>query len=125
MKMRAAAADDGVKMHIVSAYRSIARQIEIIEYKLSAGQTPEEILSVSAPPGCSEHHSGRAIDIGTENSPPLETEFEATPAFRWLAEFARTYEFTLSYPRGNRWGYSYEPWHWCYGTSADSQSKHK
>lgn len=120
--MKAAAAAQQVDIHIVSAYRSIRRQIEIIERKLSAGQTHEQILAVSAPPGCSEHHSGRAVDIGTAGSAPLETEFESTPAFRWLSDNAQAYGFRLSYPPDNRWGYSYEPWHWCYHASANSQA---
>jgi D-alanyl-D-alanine carboxypeptidase len=112
--MRAAAADQDVQIFIVSAHRSIARQIEIIERKLSAGQTPEEIFAVSAPPGCSEHHTGRAVDVGTEDSPLLEIDFESTPAFEWLSENAARFRFTLTYPSDNRWGYAYEPWHWCY-----------
>ena len=113
-EMKSAARVASVSIHIVSAHRSIERQIEIVAGKLKAGQTPEQIFAVSAPPGCSEHHTGRAIDIGTDTSLPLEVEFETTPAYRWLAANAGEFGFTLSYPEGNRWGYSYEPWHWCY-----------
>ncbi len=115
--MKSAAADHDVRIHIVSAHRSVARQIEIIEAKLQAGQTPEQIFAVSAPPGCSEHHTGRAVDVGTSDSPALEIEFESTPAFRWLLESANQFGFTLTYPQDNRWGYAYEPWHWCYQES--------
>lgn len=121
--MQAAAAKDGVVLRLVSAFRSVERQIEIISNKLRNGQEPDEIFLVSAPPGCSEHHSGRAVDIGTTDSPPLETEFELTAAYRWLAENAGRFGFTLSFPRGNRWGYSYEPWHWCFDGSAKSHSE--
>jgi D-alanyl-D-alanine carboxypeptidase len=118
-EMKTAAHADVVSICIVSAHRSIERQIEIVARKLRDGQSPEEIFSVTAPPGCSEHHTGRAIDIGTEDSLPLEIEFASTPAYRWLAASAGKFGFTLSYPEGNRWGYSYEPWHWCYrGISA-------
>lgn len=116
--MQTAACSADVLMHIVSAHRSIDRQIEIVERKLAAGQTFEQIFAVSAPPGCSEHHTGRAIDIGTEDSTALELEFEQTAAFRWLQENAGRFGFTLSYPQGNRWGYAYEPWHWCFQASA-------
>lgn len=116
-EMKTAASADGIGIYIVSAHRSIARQIEIVVQKLDAGQTPEQIFAVSAPPGCSEHHTGRAIDVGTQRSIPLEVEFETTPAYQWLEANAVRFGFTLTYPKGNRWGYDYEPWHWCYQQS--------
>ncbi|HEX7650108.1 MAG TPA: D-alanyl-D-alanine carboxypeptidase family protein, partial [Noviherbaspirillum sp.] len=30
---------------------------------------------------------------------------------------AGRFGFTLSYPRGNTYGFIYEPWHWCYQLS--------
>lgn len=122
--MKSAARAAAIDLFIVSAHRSIARQVEIIERKLSDGQTPEQIFSVNAPPGCSEHHSGRAIDIGTTDSPLLEIEFEQTPAWSWLAENAARFGFTLTYPRDNSWGYTYEPWHWCYSPSPGAHRDH-
>lgn len=113
-RMQSAAREDAVALQIVSAFRSVARQAELIANKLESGQALSEILAVSAPPGCSEHHTGRAVDIGTEHSVPLELEFEQTPAFDWLRRNAERFGFTLSFPRGNRWGYQYEPWHWCH-----------
>ena len=68
----------------------------------------------SAPPGCSEHHTGRAVDIGTPHCKVLDEEFEQTEAFDWLVRFAGKFGFRLSYPRGNSCGYAYEPWHWCF-----------
>ena len=56
----------------------------------------EEILSASAPPGYSEHHTGRAIDIDTDGAPPLEIEFEGTPAFAWLTTHAGRFGFVGS-----------------------------
>ena len=112
--MKAAAAADGVVLKLISAFRSIDRQVEILREKLAEGQTVEEILAASAPPGYSEHHTGRAIDIDTEGAPPLEIEFERTPAFAWLGKNAQRFGFVLSFPQGNRYGYQYEPWHWFY-----------
>lgn len=114
--MKAAAEDDGIELFIVSAFRSIERQADIIRRKLDAGLGINEILAVCAPPGFSEHHSGRAIDISTPSIPALETVFEATPAFAWPNKRAADFDFSLSYPKGNPWGYEYEPWHWCYRT---------
>lgn len=110
--MRDAAAADGVALFLVSAYRSIARQYEIVAAKLARGQTLADILQVSAAPGFSEHHTGRAIDIGTPGSPVLEEAFEQTAAFTWLVANATRFGFVMSFPRGNACGYLYEPWHW-------------
>ena len=112
--MRQAAAADSVVIKIASAFRSVDRQVEILREKLAQGASITEILSASAPPGYSEHHTGRAVDITTEGVPPFELEFENTAAFRWLSTNAARFGFVLSFPHGNRHGYQYEPWHWYY-----------
>src|ERR1700687_2197040 len=112
--LRAAALADGVGVRIVSAFRSVERQAEIVRAKLARGLSLEDILCVSAPPGYSEHHSGRAVDVTTEGFAPLEAEFEDSAAFRWLSANARRFGFFLSFPRQNPFGYAYEPWHWCF-----------
>jgi zinc D-Ala-D-Ala carboxypeptidase len=113
-ELRAAAARQGIELVVISAFRSFARQLELIRERLACGDDVARILSIMAPPGCSEHHSGRALDIGTPGCPPLSESFEATAAFAWLARDAGHYGFRLSYPRGNPYGYQYEPWHWCW-----------
>ena len=95
-------------------FRSIDRQTEIVREKLARGISLATILSASAPPGYSEHHTGRAVDITTDGVAPFELEFADTPAFRWLSRNAARFGFVLSFPPGNRYGYQYEPWHWCY-----------
>jgi len=113
-EMSAAALSDDVVIKIGSAFRSVDRQAEIIRAKLAEGLSLDEVLCVSAPPGYSEHHSGRAIDVTTDEGAPLEPEFETTRAFRWLSNNAGRFGFVLSYPAGNPSGYDYEPWHWCF-----------
>ena len=113
-EMKAAASADHVVIHLISAYRDADYQCQIFKKKLAAGQELASILQVNAAPGYSEHHTGRAIDIGTENCPALETEFEETPAFTWLCEKAGNFGYSLSYPKNNALGISYEPWHWCF-----------
>ena len=113
-KLKAAAVDERVSLFIVSAFRSVDRQTEIVRRKLQAGVPIEDILTVCAPPGFSEHHTGRAIDLSTPGSRPLEVEFEQTPAFAWLRAHAADFGYYLSYPIGNLSGYQYEPWHWCF-----------
>jgi zinc D-Ala-D-Ala carboxypeptidase len=112
--MRSAAARAGVTLTLVSAFRSISRQAELIRKKLDDGLSLEAILSESAPPGFSEHHTGRAVDVTTTGIDGLEPEFETADAFRWLTHNASQHGFLLSFPHGNRYGYVYEPWHWCY-----------
>ncbi len=114
LRMRDAALADGVRLDAISGYRSHAYQLGIFARKLARGQTVEQILSVNAAPGYSEHHSGRAIDIGTPGEPPAEESFEATPAFAWLSQHAGDHGFAMSYPRDNPHGITYEPWHFRY-----------
>jgi zinc D-Ala-D-Ala carboxypeptidase len=112
--MRTAAERDGETLQLVSAFRSVDYQKQIIERKLAAGQSWEQILRVSALPGFSEHHTGRTIDLTTPGCKPLEEEFENTSAFRWLSRRAGEFGFTITYPRGNKFGVVYEPWHWTF-----------
>ena len=116
--MRTAAANDDVTLQIVSAFRPIEYQLGIIERKLQRGLSIDEILRVSAAPGYSEHHSGRALDLTTPGYAPVEEAFERSGAFAWLTRNASRFGFVLSYPRGNRHGIAYEPWHWCWSVSA-------
>jgi D-alanyl-D-alanine carboxypeptidase len=115
--MKQAAVDQGVTIFLISAFRSVEYQHQLIAKKLANGQSIEDILQVNAAPGFSEHHTGRAIDIGTSNCGALVEEFEKTKAFQWLDDNAGRYDFSLSYPRNNRYGIAYEPWHWCFKKS--------
>lgn len=112
--LKAAALVDGIDLFIVSAFRSIDRQAEIVRRKLESGAAIESILTICAPPGFSEHHTGRAVDLSTSGSRALEVEFDQTGAYAWLTEHAAAFGYYLSYHIGNRWGYQYEPWHWCF-----------
>jgi D-alanyl-D-alanine carboxypeptidase len=117
--LKAAALAEGASLFIVSAFRSIERQAELVRRKLAAGQTIEEILTVCAAPGFSEHHTGRAVDVSSPGAPLLEPEFDQTPAFAWLTQHANDFSFYLSFPAGNPQGYLYEPWHWCFHEGLD------
>lgn len=111
-RMEAAAERDGIRLLLVSGFRSIEYQGELIRRKLEGGHAIEDILLVNAAPGYSEHHNGRAIDIGIPGQKPLTEEFERTEAFAWLQCNAHRWGFSLSYPRDNPFGIVYEPWHW-------------
>ncbi|HTM69385.1 MAG TPA: M15 family metallopeptidase [Luteimonas sp.] len=112
--MQSDALREGVVLEAISGYRSHDYQLGIFERKLVRGLSVDEILTVNAAPGYSEHHGGTALDIGAPGEPPAEESFEATPAFAWLQANAGGHGFALSYPRGNPHGIAYEPWHWAY-----------
>jgi D-alanyl-D-alanine carboxypeptidase len=113
-RLRAAAKGDGVTIYLVSAFRSVQRQTEIIERKIRHGLSTEQILEFSAPPFFSEHHTGCAVDVGTLGATDLEQGFEKTDAFLWLTQNAVAFGFVMSYPLNNPLGFAYEPWHWRY-----------
>jgi D-alanyl-D-alanine carboxypeptidase len=113
-RMRDAAARDGITLLPLSGFRSVRRQTQNIRRKLAAGQTIADILRYVAAPGYSEHHTGRAIDIGSPDDVSVEEKFGNTAAFRWLRRHAGRFGFHMTYPRRNRHGFGYEPWHWCW-----------
>ena len=112
--MRRAATLNDIELFALSGFRSIARQTEIFRGKLADGQAVDDILRYVAAPGYSEHHTGRALDIGSPEHTELDEAFAETEAFRWLSENASAFGFVLSYPRGNPHGIGFEPWHWCW-----------
>ena len=111
-QMVEAASGDGIRLLIVSGFRSFEYQAQLVRNKLEAGQSIEEILEVNAAPGFSQHHTGGAVDIATPGSRPLTEEFEESDAFAWLQENAGNFGFLMTYPRDNSFGFIYEPWHW-------------
>lgn len=111
-QMTEAAATDGVRLLIVSGFRSFEYQAGLIRKKLDAGEEIGDILKVNAAPGFSQHHTGCAVDVASPGSRPLTEEFEQSDAFAWLGENAERFGFSMTYPRDNPWGFIYEPWHW-------------
>jgi D-alanyl-D-alanine carboxypeptidase len=111
-EMKSAAVESGVELLLVSGFRSVAYQVELIRKKLASGHDIASILKVNAAPGFSEHHTGQAVDIATPGSRPLTEEFDTSPAFDWLRANASRYGFQMPYGRLNPFGIVYEPWHW-------------
>jgi len=111
-QMVAAASSAGVRLLIVSGFRSFEYQAQLIRGKIASGQNIDEILAVNAAPGFSQHHTGGAVDIATPGSRPLTEEFEQSEAFAWLTDNAGIFGFSMTYPRDNPSGFIYEPWHW-------------
>ena len=113
-RMRDAATREGITLLPLSGFRSVRRQTQNIRRKLAAGDSIASILRFVAAPGYSEHHTGRALDIGSPDSLAIDVRFGRTAAFRWLRRHAVEFGFCMSFPRGNRHGIGYEPWHWCW-----------
>jgi D-alanyl-D-alanine carboxypeptidase len=121
--MQKQARTSGVELTPLSGFRSVERQTEIVRGKLALGEPIDEVLKSIAAPGYSEHHTGRAIDIGTPGVLPLEEVFANTAAFAWLMRHAQHFGFHLSFPKDNRHGFVYEPWHWCWSDAKPTQGK--
>ena len=111
-QMKREAAVAGIELLIVSGFRSIQQQAEIIRRKLAAGHAIEAILKVNAAPGFSEHHTGRAVDVASPGTRPLTADFDKSAAFTWLTLNAGRFGFAMPYGRDNAFGFDYEPWHW-------------
>lgn len=115
MRMMETAAKDGVSLQVVSGFRSVEYQRSLILRKLNSGEHIDSILKVNAAPGYSEHHTGRAVDVTAEGFEALSESFDRSEFFRWLGNHAESFGFRMSYPKGNRHGFAYEPWHWMFG----------
>jgi LAS superfamily LD-carboxypeptidase LdcB len=112
--MRQSALLQGIALEVISAFRSQRYQFDLIARKRARGLSTSEILQASAAPGFSEHHSGCALDFCDSQTEPLTEAFADTPSFSWLSANAHRFGFEMSFPRNNRFGVMYEPWHWCY-----------
>lgn len=113
-RMFAGAARDGIKLETVSGFRSFAYQTHLVREKLNRGMNIMRALKINAVPGYSEHQTGCAIDLTTPGVPAADVSFGDSKAFTWMQQHAGEYGFHLSFPRGNEYGYEYEPWHWRY-----------
>ncbi len=115
-------------LNIYSAYRSYAKQSanfqnKIAQYK-AKGYSESEAETLAAkivnPPGKSEHQTGMAADICTEEMinhyGSLPEEFSETDTYKWLYEHCREYGFILRYPEDKEdiTGITFEPWHYRY-----------
>ena len=124
-KMIAAAAEDGIDLKVLSAYRTIDYQKKLFERNVNSrmeddGMSYDEAYQDTsiniAPPGGSEHNAGLAVDIIDRNHWDTYTAFEDTEEFEWLINHCTDYGFILRYPEGKEsiTGYIYEPWHYRY-----------
>lgn len=101
----------GVKLYVVSGYRSFDEQAGLkTAYTVTYGSGAN---AFSADQGYSEHQLGTAVDFITTGIGGELEGFGATGAYQWLLSNAHRYGFVLSYPPNNAY-YVFEPWHWRY-----------
>lgn len=123
-RMKNAANATGLHLMACSTYRSVERQTELFNAEIQKwmGQgmdeaaAREQAATVVMVPGCSEHNTGLAVDVGSITNQRVEEDFENEPEFAWLQEHAAEYGFILRYPadKVEVTGVTYEPWHYRY-----------
>lgn len=118
-RMKAAAAAEGIEFFMTAGFRSPEYQAELIRQAVRQGYRFPEVLNYILAPGYSEHHTGRAIDLVSAESDgvPFPELYEQTSGFLWLERRADEFGFSMTYPRDNKFGAIYEPWHWVYSPS--------
>ena len=130
--MREAALKEGIKIEIVSAYRSYERQKFIWNRKfysnaekgISPNENIKKIIEYSTLPGTSRHHWGTDIDIIDGKKPKegdllLEEKFHGNGPYvklrEWMEKNAIRFGFYLPYTDSpKREGFYYEPWHYSF-----------
>ncbi|MCO5165485.1 MAG: D-alanyl-D-alanine carboxypeptidase family protein [Planctomycetes bacterium] len=88
VRMREAARREGVRLRVVSGFRTQAEQ-EVLYRRYRQGRG-----NLAARPGHSNHQNGKALDLNTRDSGVL----------RWLNRNASRFGFRRTVPS--------EPWHW-------------
>lgn len=143
IEMRAEGIND---VYITSGYRSYSYQVMLFNRYCaeekeahptwSDDEIRDQVLTYSAAPGTSEHHTGLCMDLittsmvglwnyGSETpSNPYDVGFAETEAFEWLKDNAHKFGFILRYPEDkvSVTKYSYESWHYRFvGISAATE----
>lgn len=118
------AKEDGMRIIICSAYRSVERQEnlfnESLQDRLNSGLGYWDAFADTrqsvAEPGTSEHALGLALDLISNDYMGLDEKQQETEEAKWLAENCYKYGFILRYPpeKTDITGIIYEPWHYRY-----------
>jgi len=113
-QMMAAADKAGVNFEVTSGFRTFDEQAALYAEENETGASGQPVDAISARPGHSEHHTGRATDFKIGDC-SLDC-FGTTRRYAWLKENAHMYGFIERYPAslGEITGYIHEPWHWRY-----------
>jgi len=101
--MVAAAWADGVRVTVVSGYRSYDQQADLFD------RLPSDRVE---PPGCSQHQWGTAFDLAWPGAALNPTDSRSILLYAWLEQNAASYGFSRPY-RGEG-DIIDEPWHWLF-----------
>ncbi|HIU19659.1 MAG TPA: M15 family metallopeptidase [Candidatus Limiplasma stercoravium] len=112
-EMFEAAKEDGVRLSVVSGYRSYSKQATIYQRKVATTGSEEKADELVARAGTSEHQLGLAMDVSKNGSSSLTERFAETEEGQWVYQNAHRFGFIVRYLEGYEeiTGYSYEPWH--------------
>lgn len=123
------AKEDGHTLVVKSGYRSINYETKQYDAELQAlmnsGKSEfdamKELDETRARVGHTEHHTGLAIDVATQdylsaNNDNLGLSFAQTEGYEWLVENCNDFGFILRYPESKEsiTNVSFEPWHFRY-----------
>lgn len=131
-KMYKAASQEGIKLNLISGFRSFWHQKNIWEGKwngrilvdgkkistlnISDLEKAKRILKYSSMPGISRHHWGTDIDIISLNNKDFE-KGKNKIAYNWLLINAKKYGFCQAYTPFDSLrtkGFQEEKWHWSF-----------
>lgn len=123
-RMLEAGRAEGLRFEICSAYRSHETQQALFDEDvaryMAQGMTESDAIAATAQytmlPGCSEHETGLAVDIVSQENQLLDESQAQTAETRWLQAHCWEYGFILRYPpdKSGLTGIAYEPWHYRY-----------
>lgn len=111
--------NDGLETVLLGSYRTVERQKEIFERNVSRYGL-DYTSRYTAKPGCSEHHTGLAIDVSILVDGELrrgkQQMLDMDHLFAILQKKLPKYGFILRYPKDKEpiTRISYEPWHFRY-----------
>lgn len=130
--MKRAASTVGIKIKVVSSYRSYEKQKVIWNRKFIAFQKEglkglqiiNKIIEYSTIPGTSRHHWGTEIDV-IDGNPLVEGDVLISEKFHdrgpyeklrvWMDKNAQDFGFLRPYSMNEeRGGFLYEPWHYSF-----------
>lgn len=123
-RMLEAGRAEGLRFEICSAYRSHETQQALFDEDvaryMAQGMTESDAIAATAQytmlPGCSEHETGLAVDIVSQENQLLDESQAQTAETRWLQAHCWEYGFILRYPpdKSGLTDIAYEPWHYRY-----------
>ncbi|MDR1473980.1 MAG: M15 family metallopeptidase [Lactobacillales bacterium] len=129
-KLLEAAEKANVSLQIISAYRTISYQEQLVQKEIyqniakgmTKAEAEQQTYRLLSKPGHSEHHLGLAIDVVDQayyrqyGGQLLPEEVATSKGAIWLKENAANFGFILRYPQGKEkiTKIQYEAWHYRY-----------